>query len=284
MSVVEFPAALARARFGRLPFGVTHQLAGHPAFSVARLIDLARRMPVADVEWNSGGLPIGSDPAQTPLNGLSPEETIRRVETCGSWLVLKFVERDPVYAALLDQCLHAVAAVTEQVEPGMHRRHAFLFVSSPGATTPYHFDPEQNFLLQIRGTKTISVWDPSDRVALPEAEIERSLTGGHRNLPWLESFAERATSFNIEPGAGVHIPFAAPHWVRNGPRASVSLSVTFRTRATVAREGTVKVNAFLRRLGLSPSPLGRSPARDAVKTTSFAVARRMARLVRYQKR
>ena len=32
-------------------------------------------------------------------------------------------------------------------------REAFIFISSPNTVTPYHMDPEYNFLLQIRGTK-----------------------------------------------------------------------------------------------------------------------------------
>ena len=42
----------------------------------------------------------------------------------------------------------------------------FIFVSSPGSVTPYHIDPERNFLLQVRGNKTMHMFDGSDRSLL----------------------------------------------------------------------------------------------------------------------
>jgi quercetin dioxygenase-like cupin family protein len=233
--------------FGRRPFLVRHRLSGHPLFDLPRLVDLAGRLPADHVEWNAGDLPIGQDPARTPANGLSPAETIRRIADHGSWLVLKYVEREPAYRALLDDCLDEVARVSEPLEPGMCLRHGFIFVSSPRAVTPYHIDPEQNFLLQLRGEKRMWVWDANDRVALPERELERFMTGGHRNLPWHEGLRRRARSFTLRPGDGVHVPVTAPHWVENGAEPSVSFSITFRTRATELREKAVKVKAWLRR-------------------------------------
>ena len=40
---------------------------------------------------------------------------------------------------------------------GMHYRRGYIFISAPNATTPVHFDPEQNLLLQIRGRKEMNV-------------------------------------------------------------------------------------------------------------------------------
>ena len=45
----------------------------------------------------------------------------------------------------------------------MFRREGFIFISSPGSITPFHMDPEYNFLLQIRGEKQISIWGGKDR-------------------------------------------------------------------------------------------------------------------------
>ena len=39
---------------------------------------------------------------------------------------------------------------------------ARIFVSSPGAVTPFHMDHEHNFILQIRGNKKLYTWDPMD--------------------------------------------------------------------------------------------------------------------------
>jgi hypothetical protein len=61
----------------------------------------------------------------------------------------------------------------------MTERKAFIFVSSPGAVTPYHVDFEYNFLLQIRGDKNITVFDAFDRSLLSEVQRERFVSGRH---------------------------------------------------------------------------------------------------------
>src|SRR5581483_8196770 len=88
------------ADFDRRPFQIHHRLCDHPLFALPRLVELAQRLPAAQVEYNAGNLPINQDPTRTPQNGLSVEETIQRIEDCRSWLVLKFVETDPEYREL----------------------------------------------------------------------------------------------------------------------------------------------------------------------------------------
>jgi hypothetical protein len=261
-------------RFGRAPFLVRHDLSGHPLFELPRLVELAQRLPAAQVEYNAGDLPVSQDPARTPRNGLSAGETIRRIETCRSWLVLKDVQAAPEYAALLERCLAEVR--TARKLKYMTDRAAFIFVSSPGAVTPYHMDPEENFLLQVRGRKTMHVWDPADRTVLSEQELERFFTGAHRNLAFKDSYQSRASSFELRPGNGVHVPLTSPHWVKNGPEVSVSFSITFQTRASQRRTQAHRVNARLRHWGLEPFPVGRSPLRDGLKQLAYRLSARVA--------
>lgn len=253
------------AQFARTPFLVPHQLERHTLFTLPCLVELSKRLPASQVEYNAGEVPVGLDPARTPRNGLSPEETIRRIAECRSWLVLKHVEHDPAYRLLLDYCIADVTAASARLTAGMRDPHAFIFVSSPGAVTPYHMDPEENFLLQIRGTKTMSVFDRGDRLAVSEPEIERFLSGAHRNLVWRDEFQSRARTFNLTPGQALHVPFASPHWVQNGPEVSVSFSITFNTRASMRLAHAHRLNARLRGWGVAPVPVGRSALRDGVK-------------------
>jgi len=60
------------AQFARTPFLVPHQLAGHRLFTLASLVELSKRLPASQVEYNAGEVPVGLDPARTPRNGLSP--------------------------------------------------------------------------------------------------------------------------------------------------------------------------------------------------------------------
>lgn len=272
--LVSFDREQFRAAFDRQPFSIAHRLSGHPLFELERLLELARALPEDAVEYNAGTLPVTQDPRQTPRTGLSAAETIRRIETCQSWMVLKNVERDAAYRQLGEQCL---AAMREHC-PDMHGVELFVFVSSPGAVTPYHIDPECNFLLQIRGSKTMRTFPAWDRSVLSEQELERFYAGGSRNLLQLsEETGAKASVFELAPGMGVHVPVNAPHWVRNGPEVSVSFSVTFRTGASERREIAYRINHHLRRMRLRPRPVGHSPAVDGMKYALFDTARRLAR-------
>ena len=256
-------------RFGKRPFLVGHGLVGHALFSLERLVALSKALPADRVEYNAGDLPISVDPAKTPRNGLSPEETIRRIRDCRSWLVLKNVEQDPAYRVLLERCL-------AQLRVPLRERQAYIFVSSPGAVTPYHMDPEENFLLQIRGRKVMHVFDPADRAVLSERDIERFFTGAHRNLAFRDEYRPKAERFALTPGVALHVPLAAPHWVQNGPEVSISFSITCQTRESMRRTQVYRMNARLRRMGLNPRPAGQSPLHDGLKQLCYRMVRRLA--------
>ncbi len=253
--------------FNRRPFQIKHDLVTHPAFTLERLVELARKLPPEAVEYNAGDLPITQDPTKTPQTGLSIEETIQRITDCKSWMVLKRVEVDPTYKQALDDCLDQI----EPLAPGMRTRRAFIFISSPGSVTPYHIDHEYNFLLQIRGTKQMTIFDPS---VLPEQAIERFYRGEHRNLVFDQSHAGSSKTFELAPGDGVHVPVNAPHYVLNGPQASVSFSITFRTPEGDRRSAVYQVNDRLRRFGLQPRPVGRTALVDRAKYLGYALYER----------
>ncbi len=252
-------------------FRLTHRLADHPLFKLDRLARLAASLPAEQIEFN-GPVTPGQDPQATPSNGLSAEETVRRIEECKSWMVLKNVEHDPDYKALLDACLDEVAEQTGGVMGGALKRQAFIFVTSPGNVTPLHTDPEYNFLLQIRGSKHMSLFDQRDRAIVSEEDLEM-YPGKHRNLPYRDDFEARATQQQIEPGEAIFVPLFDPHWVRNGPDASVSFSITWHTATSLRLVKLSYVNAVLRKLGLPQAPAGAHKALDAVKVAAYDLLR-----------
>jgi len=268
MPLREIEPGRFNADFNRRPFQIRHDLVDHPAFTLERLVELARKLPPDQVEYNAGDLPLTQDPTKTPQTGLSIEETIRRINDCKSWMVLKRVEVDDTYKKALDDCLDQI----EPLAPGMRTRRAFIFISSPGSVTPYHIDHEYNFLLQIRGTKQMTVFDPK---VLPEEAIERFYRGEHRNLVFDQSLQDKAQTFNLQPGDGVHVPVNAPHYVLNGPKASVSFSITFRTPEGDRRSAVYEVNDKLRRFGLKPRPVGKTPIVDRAKYLGYALYERV---------
>jgi ribosomal protein L16 Arg81 hydroxylase len=258
------PADFA-ASFNRRPFLIGHRLSEHPLFDLDRLLRLAQVLPEKHIEYNAGQLPVNQDQALTPRNGLSPAETIRRIRECQSWMVLKNVEHDLNYRALLEQCLDEVRPHTEPIARGMCLPHAFIFLTSPGSVTPYHMDPEHNFLLQVRGGKTVRLFDGNDPTILSTEELETFYSRRVRNMTLKEENRERCWTYDLQPGQGLHFPVTFPHWVQNGSEVSISFSITFRTPDLDRRRMVHQFNHALRRCGVQPAACGLHPERDNVK-------------------
>ncbi|GAY23255.1 MULTISPECIES: cupin-like domain-containing protein [Sphingobium] len=254
---------------------LSHGLAGHALLTLEALAGLAERMPAASVEYNLGKLPLGVRAEDTPSNGLTLGETIRTIESNGSWAVLKNVERDADYGALLDRALAELAPLVERETGPMLHREAFIFLSSPGSVTPFHMDPEHNILLQIRGEKTMTVFPAGDEELVPAVQSEAFHAGGHRNLDWRDGFRERGMAVTLLPGDAIHVPVKAPHFVENGPVVSVSLSVTWRSERSVAEGELHSLNALLRRRGLPVGRIGARPEAQGARRIAYRIMRKL---------
>ena len=271
-----FPDLAAfEALYPEIPGLVRQALVGHPMFDLDALIALAGRMRPVDVEYNRGDLPIGVDPDATIGNGLGIAETIRGIQHNGSWMVLKFIEQDAAYRALLTATLAELMPVVGPTTGAMLKQEGFIFVSSPNSVTPFHFDPEHNILLQLRGTKTMTVFPADDEEVVAGAEHERFHAGSHRNLPWRDEIAAKGCAFELIPGAAIYVPVKAPHWVANGPEVSVSLSITWRSEWSYMEADARGMNAVLRRAGLEPAAPGRFPVRNVAKSVGYRGLRRL---------
>jgi hypothetical protein len=266
---------LARLRdyYPERPGKLAHQLLGHPLLTLESLVELGKRLPRSSVEYNEGDLPYGVDPEEVGHNGLSVEDTIRRIEECGSWMVLKNVDQDPAYKALLEATLAELAGVIEPVSGEMLCKVGFIFVSSPGAVTPFHLDPEHNVLLQIRGTKTIMIV-PGDESVVPPEKHEAYHVGGHRNVPWHDDYEARGHKFELAPGDAVHVPLMWPHWVKNGPEPSISFSITWKSRWVYEEAAIRGMNHLLRRIGVTPASPAPFPRRNPAKAYAYRAIRK----------
>jgi len=244
------------------------------------LIELSRRLPAQNIRYNRGDVPTGQQLYTGPKTELSIEETIRRIEECGSWMVIRFVEQDPEYRELLNRCLDEIQPLTDRIAAGMFKREGFVFISSPGSVTPFHADPEHNFLLQIRGKKTASLFDVADRSIVSEEALEGYLSGQPFSAEFKNEYQEKAFVFDLTPGEGLHFPLNWPHWVKNGNEVSISFSITFRTHESERAGIVYNVNHKLRGRGFNPTPYGKHPSRDAAKFYAFRAARRAKRLLK----
>jgi hypothetical protein len=266
--------AFARA-YPEIAHRLEHRLNDHPLLALEALAGLGEGLPASSVEYNRGDLAIGVD-GKPAGNGLGIGETIRGIETCASWAVLKNVEQDPRYAALLGDLLGELRPRIEAATGAMLKTQAFVFVSSPHAVTPYHFDPEHNLLLQVRGTKSVTTFPAGDARFAPDEVHESYHTGGGRELPWNDRFAKGGSTWPLAPGEALYIPVMAPHHVRNGPEVSISLSITWRSEWSFAEADSRAFNGLLRRFGLKPRAPGRYPAKNRSKAFAWRAWSRVA--------
>ncbi len=264
MNHIQDSAGNINRQFPNEHFTIQHGLQGHPLFQLDRLLELAKFLPEEQIEWNAGNASISQDPDKTPLNGLTPAETIASIEKNNSWLVMKNIQQHPDYEKILFDCLAEVESIAGRSLSGLGDRAGFIFVSSPGSVTPYHMDPEHNFLLQLKGSKTMHVWDQTDRSVVSEQEIESTYygPGRHRNLEYRKELDAKASSVVLQPGDAIHVPIHAPHWVKNGDDVSISFSITFRSDQSRKAVRLHSLNARLRRLGLKPPNVGQKKVRD----------------------
>jgi hypothetical protein len=237
-------------------------------------------MPPDDIYYDAGRIRIDQRWDQIPPCQLSVDELLHRVEHADAWILIRRARRDPEYARLLDQSLAEFQELTGGALPrDMMKRDALVFITSPNRTTTYHIDRECNFLVQIRGEKVIHIHDRYDREILPEEELERFWTLDNNAAVYKDALRERAQAYRLRPGNGVHIPVNAPHWLTNADNISVTLSLNFQYHDS-SLANVYRANFMLRRLGLNPQPPGRSHHLDAIKSSGWSVASRVARGLR----
>lgn len=253
-----------------------HNLSTHPLLQLPAMVDLVMRLRPEHVEHNQGDLPVGIAPEAVPAPKLGVAETIRSIEENGSWMALKFIENVPEYRELMESALREVEPAIFGKTGAMRNLEAFIFVSAPDAVTPFHFDPEHNILVQIRGHKVLTMFPADDeRLAGPLVHEAFAFGAHHRNLDWNDDFASLGEPFYLTAGEALYVPVKMPHWVKNGPELSISLSITWRSEWSAAESEARAFNAILRRAGLKPRVTGRWPASNLAKAYGWRIARRL---------
>lgn len=275
--------AMFAASYPELPHKLKHTLDSHPLMTLDRLANLAEALPETSVEYNLADLPIvvsgKPDRPSMPIG-----DTIRRIGESGSWAVLKNIEQHPAYAALMHELLDGIVPEVEEKTGPMLSRSGFIFVTSPGGVTPCHMDPEHNILLQVRGSKVMTQFPVNDTRFVADELHEMYHSGGPREVPWREALATGGTEFALKGGEGLYVPVMAPHFVRNGPEPSVSLSITWRSEWSYEEADARAMNGLLRRFGIKPERPMRWPERNRSKALAWRALRKtgLTRLAGYK--
>jgi hypothetical protein len=264
------------AAFARRSIAVRHSLADHPLLTLEAIAQLADRLPPDSVRRERGIQPIGEAHRYVDVGHGRPSASVLDVENNGFRISLRNVQQIPEYSDLVDACLDEVEPLVAAREGGMRLRSGYLFISAPASTTPMHFDAEHSFLLQVRGTKHVSVAAFENDPAALRRELEDYVDGRPCDFARMESNSE---TFTIDGGLGlgVYLPSFVPHWVETESGVSVSFSIPFYTQFCERAEGVYRVNSWLRKVKLSPVPPGRSSSRDATKAAVFQSIRNARR-------
>lgn len=251
----------------RRPVSFEHGLDDHPLFTIDAIAELAERLGAESISAENAAKPlVTAQPAFLDLATETIAERIRTLAATDSWFTLLNIESDPPYGHLVDRILDDVADDGGLAREELRRRMGFVFASSPGSVTPVHFDVEHSLLMQVRGHRTLCFGrfrSSADR----EHEVRRYWTG--TSYGRLEVMPEPTEEYELTPGTGAYIPPYTPHWLRNGPTPSTSLTVTFYERSNEEETRVQVLNERLRRWGLRPAPYGASPALDRLKAAAM---------------
>jgi hypothetical protein len=267
------------------PQKFTHSLRGHPLMTLPSFVELARRRPKSRVRiYNAASVTAGErleGVAEKHASERSFDEMVADIEQNKTYLFIQNVETDAIYAPFVRELLEDVKIALRARGRKMVCGWGWVFISAPGTVSPYHRDHEQTCLLQLTGNKTVSVFPTNDREICSEEENEFFHTQASlQKTVFNESMQPRASTFELGPGDALYMPFSAPHWVQNGPATSMSFSVTYATEDTMSLERAYRMNAFLRKAGLRPKPVGDSSARDAIKQQAWRLVHQARRLLR----
>lgn len=265
---------------GQIPFdeafpgralGFTHDLHLDDRLTLAAVADLADRLPRRSVIADTAAQPLLVPQGGPPRGALErPGDVIRDLQNANAWLTLLNVEDDPGMAELMNSHL-------DQLEAGMiakqgkrvklRKRVAFVFVSSPNSVTPVHFDIEHSLLMQVSGSKTVSI-GRFESDAARRHEFDRYWDGSHGRI---ETLPPEEAAYTMTPGRAVYIPPGTPHWVHNGPGISLSVTLTYFTAATVRENRIEDFNSRLRRRHMKPREPGHSAIVDTAKVCAIGV-------------
>lgn len=259
-----------RDQFDRSPFLFRHLVAGQQMFSLGNLRTLATRMASAPgrVYYDTGTVRVHEKWGEIPVK-CSLTRALDELPDGDVWIILKQANLDSEYSSVLNACIDELSErIGRDLNEQISSRILSIVISSPDRVTPYHMDGEYNFLLQCLGTKTMYVFDGRDRSIVTEPELERYWNSDRNAAEYKESAQSGALGVDLSPGLGVHVPLLFPHWVKNGPEVSVSVSINFQL-PNERLANVYRTNYYLRKFGLRPKPPGHSRVLDGTKDGLF---------------
>ena len=234
---------------------VTHKLSDHPAFKLSALSALVERLPSSFIRFHTTKAQADTDfdkACQLYPAKMTVKDAMANLAHSGSWIAVHYANIDPEYKDVLSEVMGEMKKSINPLDPGVDFCVLWIFIQSPRSITPFHMDHENNFILQIKGTKTAHIWNPN--TIIPKDKNEVFLGAGLRDqIKFKEDFLRESEKLTFEPGKGAYMPSASPHLVFNHDEISITCSFTYITKKTYERAQVCRLNHMLRRRGFSPS-------------------------------
>lgn len=276
-----FGEGVSADKLDREPYKFVHKLMDHPALRLDNLARVLPTLPKEQVMYSKRLLQNGDDFESTfrqRPQDQTIEETIEGIRTSDSYIMVSSPQVDASFAPLHKELIADVESLMRSRGLGKEALtpKLYLFIASPNSVTPFHIDRYSTFLMQFRGSKTVTVSKPWDERVVSAKDCENYVSYASTKLPWSEEKNAHATAFEFHPGDALHIPFVAGHHVRNGADdVSISMSIIFNTEQSTAWREALNFNQRARkvfgRFGLPPAPVGHRPVADGAKARIWAL-------------
>lgn len=246
-------------------FLVEHLLANHSLFSLDEILPTLINHPPHLVECRRGDLESGDGLSHEHTYGLTKVQIENQLTQKNSWLQIRHIQLISQYRDMVRQCMDEIMSIVQPRRLGIQQPVGYILMSSPGAVTPFHFDNEHNFLLQISGTKTVHTWSAEDEQAVTSGDKERYYRHGYHDVEFDQKLQNSTTKYELTPGVGLHIPVHSPHWVVTGSEVAVSLAITFLTDKLQKEAHIHWLNSLLTSKGIKTKAYGKAPLVDMGK-------------------
>jgi hypothetical protein len=253
------------AHYPLAPMRFSHNLGAKGLFGIEALAQLALSLPTTQVERRFADNRPDSDFRKMDMHDMAVDRHIRSIAENPAWIMLANIQSDARYRTAIAEIIGALAPQIEMATGPIRNLTGFVFISSQGAVTPLHFDPEYNLFFQLEGSKAFTLF-PADGPLVSARTHEALHVGGDNMLRWSDRTNIRGDCHALRSGAGLFVPYKAPHWVEVGDAVSISLSVTWKSDWCFDQEYGHRFNARLRGLGFSPAPLPAWPRRAGSKS------------------
>lgn len=252
-------------------FSFFHNLADHPALSLDSLSRMIPEMPAEKVMFSQGlnDLKINFDDAlNNHTKELALSDIIETIRTSNAYIAVRSPELHESFHGLYKKLIADIAELLKANKTGSQPINPtlWLFIASPNAITPFHFDRTSNVIMQIRGSKELAIFPPRSEEVFSRAITESYIDWTGELPAWTEEVDKHARKFNFQAGEAIHIPFTSGHYVKNGSEdISITMSIFFHSDETLRWSEAMKINHRMRRLGLQTRAVGQSRTIDFIK-------------------